>query len=90
MINSTPVAQAAPSYQPCLPQHANQQNQKNHTQRHVQLDPILMTYTEFLPTLICKNLVQTRTQPAVWKQLSWWYKVDQHFAFHQRAPSHDI
>ncbi|XP_050877776.1 uncharacterized protein LOC127081573 [Lathyrus oleraceus] len=37
-----------------------------------------------------KNLVQTRTPPAVSKELLWWYKADQHCAFHQGAPGHDI
>ncbi|XP_050889418.1 uncharacterized protein LOC127094655 [Lathyrus oleraceus] len=49
-----------------------------------------MTYTELLPDLIPKNLVQTRTPPAVPKELLRWYKAYQHCAFHEGAPGHDI
>lgn len=49
-----------------------------------------MTYTELFPALIQKNLVQTKTPPPILKELSWWYKPDQHCAFHQGAPDHDI
>ncbi|XP_050878569.1 uncharacterized protein LOC127082379 [Lathyrus oleraceus] len=49
-----------------------------------------MTYTELFPSLIKKNLVQARTPPVVPKEILWWYKHDQHCAFHQGAPDHDI
>ncbi|XP_050888699.1 uncharacterized protein LOC127093840 [Lathyrus oleraceus] len=49
-----------------------------------------MTYTELFPALIQKDLVQTRTPPAISKELLWWYKPDQHCEFHQRAPDRDI
>lgn len=35
-------------------------------------------------------MVQIRTPLAVSKELSWWYKVDQHCAFHQGTHGHDI
>ncbi|XP_050919754.1 uncharacterized protein LOC127137324 [Lathyrus oleraceus] len=87
IINVAPVAQAEPSYQSCSQQCANQQND---TQRHVQFDPIPMTYAELFPTLIQKNLVQTRTPPVVPKELMWWYKPEKHCAFHQGTPGQDI
>ncbi|XP_050896675.1 uncharacterized protein LOC127103462 [Lathyrus oleraceus] len=34
--------------------------------------------------------VNTRTPPVLPKELPWWYKSDQHCAFHQGAPGHDI
>lgn len=34
--------------------------------------------------------MQTRTPPTVPKELMWWYKADQQYAFHQGAPGHDI
>lgn len=73
VINSTSVAQATLSYQPCFQQRANQQNQQNGTQRHVQFDPIPMNYTELFSALIQKILVQTRTLSVVRKELSRWY-----------------
>lgn len=90
VINAAPVGQAAPSYQPRFQQSANQLNHQNHTERHVQFDPIPMTYAELFPDLVQKNLVQTRTPPAVPEELSWWYKPSQHCAFHQGASGYDI
>lgn len=49
-----------------------------------------MSHAKLFPTLIQKNLVQTRTPPAILKELPWWYKPDHHCAFHQGAPGHDI
>lgn len=57
VINSAPVGQATPSYQPCFQQRTNQQNQQNCGQRPVQFDPIPMTYTKLFPALFHKNLV---------------------------------
>ncbi|XP_050890649.1 uncharacterized protein LOC127096071 [Lathyrus oleraceus] len=48
-----------------------------------------MTYTELFHALIQKNLVQTRTPLAISKELPWWYKADQHCAFHQGSLGHD-
>lgn len=87
VINSSPVAQAIPSYQPCFQQCTNQHN---YSQRHVQFDQILMTYVEFFYALIQKNWVQTRIPLAVLRELLWWYKDDQYCAFHRGAPNHDI
>ncbi|XP_050909901.1 uncharacterized protein LOC127123744 [Lathyrus oleraceus] len=89
VINSTLVIQAARSYQPCFQQRTNQQNQQNRAQRPAQFNLIPIIYTKLFPALIHKNLVQTRTPPFVAKELPWWYKTDQHCAFHQGAPCHD-
>ncbi|XP_058733281.1 uncharacterized protein LOC131604882 [Vicia villosa] len=45
-----------------------------------------MTYTELLPALINKNLVQTRAPPPVPENIPWWYKADDFCAFHQANP----
>ena len=49
-----------------------------------------MSYTELLPKLIQKKLVQTRPPPAVPSPFPWYYKVDQTCAFHQGAPGHSV
>src|ERR1044072_509526 len=49
-----------------------------------------MTYTKLYPTLIERNLVQTRLPPPVPNKLPWWYKADVSCPFHQRAPGHDL
>ena len=49
-----------------------------------------MSYTELLPTLIHKKLVQTRPPPAVPSPLPWYYKANQTCAFHQGAPGHNV
>ncbi|XP_058770183.1 uncharacterized protein LOC131643835 [Vicia villosa] len=67
------------------PPHNNQQNR---AQRKTEFDPIPMTYTELLPALIKKNLVQTRVPPPVPENIPWWYKADDFCAFHQGAPGH--
>lgn len=90
VINSAPIAQATLSYQSHFQKHANKQNQQNRTRRHVHFNLISMTYTKLFPALIQKNLVQARTPPIVPKEHLWWYKVDQHYAFHQGAHGHDI
>jgi hypothetical protein len=64
-------------------------NNQNRSQRP-QFDPIPMTYAELLPTLIEKNLVQTRAPPLVPAKLPWWYKPDLSCVFHQGAPGHDV
>ncbi|KAK2436742.1 hypothetical protein QL285_021714 [Trifolium repens] len=64
-------------------------NNQNRSQRP-QFDPIPMTYAELLPTLIEKNLVQTRAPPPVPEKLPWWYKPDLSCVFHQGAPGHDV
>ncbi|KAK2448987.1 hypothetical protein QL285_008226 [Trifolium repens] len=65
-------------------------NNQNLSQRTSQFDPIPMSYAELLPTLIEKNLVQTRTPPKVPAILPRWYRSDHFCAFHQGAPDHDI
>ncbi|XP_050909093.1 uncharacterized protein LOC127122859 [Lathyrus oleraceus] len=90
VINFAPVVQATPGYQPHFQQRKNQHNQQNRAQRPIQFDQIPMTYTKLFTTLIQKNLVKTRTPPAVLKELPWWYKVDQHCAFHQGTPGYNI
>jgi hypothetical protein len=64
-------------------------NNQSRSQRP-QFDPIPMSYAELLPTLIEKNLVQTRAPPKVPATLPRWYRSDHFCAFHQGAPGHDI
>ncbi|KEH16515.1 hypothetical protein MTR_0157s0040 [Medicago truncatula] len=49
-----------------------------------------MKYAEMLPTLLKKNLVQTRAPPRVPNKLPTLYRSDCFCAFHQGAPDHDI
>lgn len=49
-----------------------------------------MSYTELLPTMLKKNLVQLRNPPVVPENPQWWYKPDANFAFHQGGPGYDI
>ena len=49
-----------------------------------------MSYTELLPELIQKKLVQTRPPPVVPSPLPQYYKVDQTSAFHQGAPGNNV
>jgi hypothetical protein len=72
-------------------QQALQQfNNQNHIPRAPQFDPIPITYAELLPVLIDKNLVRTRTPPAVPATLPRWYRSYHFCAFHEGAPGHDI
>ncbi|WJX57044.1 hypothetical protein P8452_42642 [Trifolium repens] len=64
-------------------------NNQSRSQRP-QFDPIPMSYAELLPTLIEKNLVQTRAPPPVPAKLPWWYKPDLSCVFHQGASGHDV
>src|ERR1044072_8698546 len=65
-------------------------NNQNRTPRISQFDPIPMTYTELYPSLIERNLVQTRLPPPVPDKLPWWYKAYVSCPFHQGAPGHDL
>lgn len=49
-----------------------------------------MTYAELYPSLVVKNLIQSRNPLHTPEPLLWWYKPDLHCAFHQGAPDHDI
>ena len=72
-------------------QRAPQQgNQGQAHQRKMSFDPIPMTYTELYPSLLKKNLVQTRARPVVPKKLPRGYKADASCAFHQDAPGHGL
>ena len=72
-------------------QRAPQQgNQGQCHQRKMSFDPIPMTYTELYPSLLKKNLVQTRARPVVPEKLPRGYKADASYAFHQDAPRHDL
>ena len=84
----TPVVGVAPttvSYQ-----RSSQQGNQGYNQRRDSYDPIPMSYTELLPALIQKKLVQTRSPPAVPSPLPWYYKAYQTRAFHQGAPGHNV
>jgi hypothetical protein len=65
-------------------------NQQKRVKRTPKFDPTPMTYSELLPTLLEKNLVQTRAPPKVLATLPRWYRSDHFCAFHQGAPGHDI
>lgn len=49
-----------------------------------------MSYAELFPALLAKNHVQTNSPPPVSKDLPYWYKADQFYVYHQRAPRHII
>ena len=67
-----------------------QGNQGQCHQRKMRFDPIPMTYTELYPSLLKKNLVQTRARPVVPEKLPRGYTADASCAFHQDAPGHDL
>ncbi|KAK2403270.1 hypothetical protein QL285_052725 [Trifolium repens] len=86
------VAQGRPkggNYQRHVAAVALAVNNQSRSQRP-QFDPIPMSYAELLPTLIERNLVQTRAPPPVPAKLPWWYKPDLFCVFHQGAPGHDV
>jgi len=90
---STPVVSLVASQgQPQFQQRPKCQHQQQRRQRapRMQFDPIPMTYTELLPILLQKKLVQTRAPPWVPNELPIWYQPDLSCAFHQGAPDHDI
>ncbi|KAK2389917.1 hypothetical protein QL285_063474 [Trifolium repens] len=87
----TPRPWVIPPHQQQPRQQAPQPfNNQNRAQKRFQFDSIPMSYAEWLPTLIEKNLVQTRGPPPVPEKLPWWYKPDLSCVFHQGAPGHDI
>ncbi|KAI5441574.1 hypothetical protein KIW84_010880 [Lathyrus oleraceus] len=49
-----------------------------------------MSYAELYPSLVLKNLIQSRNPPQIPEPLPWWYKLELRCAFHQGAPGHDI
>lgn len=53
-------------------------------------DPIMMSFAELYLSLIVKSLVQPNNPLHMPEPLSWWYNLDQHCAYHQGAPGHDI
>jgi hypothetical protein len=80
--------QQHPVYQPQLQKYQQQPRQQALGQP--QFDPIPMKYAELLPSLLKKNLIQTRPPPRVPKKLPAGYRPDLSCAFHQGAPGHDI
>ena len=64
-------------------------NRDNH-ERVTSFDHIPIIYTDLYPTLIQKNLVQTRSPPAVPRRYPKGYKPEASCAFHQGAPGHDL
>ncbi|GAU51892.1 hypothetical protein TSUD_416770 [Trifolium subterraneum] len=77
-----------PQIRPQTPQQPY--NYPNRTQRNPSFDPIPMKYTDLLPALLAKNLVQTRPPPPAPAVLPTWYRSDLTCAFHQGAPGHDV
>lgn len=53
-------------------------------------DPIPMTYAELYLSLVVKNLIQPKNYSHTPQPLPWWYKPNQHSAYHQGAPNHVI
>jgi len=85
-----PQQQCQPLYiRPPRQQASQQYNSQGRNPSAPQFDPIPMKYAEFLPTLLNKNLVQTRVPPSVAERLPTGYRADQFCAFHQGAPGHD-
>ena len=86
------VAAVTPTQSQFPQQHTNRfpHGQQQQRPKKVIFDPIPMTYTELYPSLISKNLVRPRQQPAVPKKLPWWYKPEDSCAHHQGAPGHDL
>ncbi|XP_058741175.1 uncharacterized protein LOC131613532 [Vicia villosa] len=73
------------------PQQPRQQApQQNQQRKYPPFDPISMTYTELLPLLIQKYLVQLRDPPPPPSNPPFWYKADAHCAFHKNAPGHTV
>jgi len=91
-----PQVQQSPQLQ-CQPlciqqprqQVSQQYNSQGRNSRAPQLGSIPMKYAEFLPTLLNKNLVQTRAPLPVPERLPTRYRADQFCAFHQGALVHD-
>ena len=66
-------------------------NQRNDYERKkVMFDPISISYAELYSSLIVKNMFQPKSPPHMPEPLPWWHKPDQHCAYHQGAPGHDI
>ena len=63
---------------------------QNQAHKALQFDPIPMKYAELLPTLLRKNLVQTRPPPLIPKKLLAHWRPDRFCAFHQGAQGHDV
>lgn len=92
----------APAYQPQFRQQPTQQhhqpqqqarpqfNNNNRIQRTSHFDPISMSYVELFLALLAKNHIQARSPTVVPKEIPYWYKADQFYAYHQRAPGHSI
>jgi len=49
-----------------------------------------MKYEDLLPTLLERNLVQTKAPPPMPKKLPARFRADLSCAFHQGAPGHDV
>ncbi|KAI5429344.1 hypothetical protein KIW84_034087 [Lathyrus oleraceus] len=62
----------------------------NYDRKKVSFDPIPMTYTELYPSLLERKLVSPRDPPAIPANPQWWYKPDQHCAYHSGAPGHNV
>ncbi|XP_058787978.1 uncharacterized protein LOC131662257 [Vicia villosa] len=86
------VSQAPPqNVQKPQPQQPRQQApQQNQQRKYPPFDPILMTYTELLPLLLQRNLVQLRDPPPPPANPPFWYKTDTRCAFHKNAPDHTV
>ena len=73
-----------PVYQP------QQQPRQQARPKQQQFDLIPMKYADLLPSLLERNLVQTKPPPRVPEILPAWYKAHLNCAYHQGAPGHDI
>ena len=80
-----------PVYQPQQqPYQAQQQPRQQARPKQQQFDLIPMKYADLLPSLLERNLVQTKPPPRVPEILPAWYKAHLNCAYHQGAPGHDI
>ncbi|XP_058733002.1 uncharacterized protein LOC131604585 [Vicia villosa] len=88
----TPVISQAPPQnvqKPQLQQPRQQAPQQNQQRKYLPFVHIPMTYTELLPMLLQKNLVQLRDPPPP-ANPSFWYKADARCGFHKNASGHTV
>ena len=74
-------------YQQPYQQPKRQQQPRQQAPRK-KFDPIPITYEQLLPTLLRKEVVQTRAPSAIPEKLPPWYRHDRFCSFHQGSPGH--
>lgn len=79
VVKGHPRRQAHPQFNP-----------HHQAQKTPQYDLIPMKYAELLPSLLERNLVQTRPPPPIPKKLPARWRPDLYCTFHQGAQGHDV